>query len=297
MADVPVPEGFRRLDGGRDGGVVREEWAGVPLTRWWQEGDPLPGAPGRGAVRVVALPDGDRAVARGLRRGGALRRWLPDAFLDRGRAAHELTILAELRRLGVPAVEPIAAVWRRAGPLYRQRLLTRLVPGAAPLPAFLAAHPAQRRGAIREAGRVVRLVFGAGLRHRDLHPDNLLACLTASGVVVRALDLDRARLGGALSEAEQDRMLLRMARYLERHAARLATTPSASDFLRFLAGMGLERRARRQEWARLSALYERATRRHRWSWRWSTGTAPTGHASRGMSGSRSTPSASATRLM
>ena len=62
-------------------------------------------------------------------------------------------------------------------------------------------------------------------------------------------------------------MLLRMARYLERHADRLPTAARAVDTLRFLAGMGLDRSERRSEWRRLEVAYERAVARHRVAWK------------------------------
>jgi hypothetical protein len=223
----------------------------------------LAGAPGRGQVRIVAA-GGVRGVARAYRRGGALRA-LATRFLGGSRAGRELAVLVALRARGVPAVEPLAALWQRRGVFYRMRLVTRLVEGAVPLPAFLAAQPAAAHAAVREAGRVVRAAFDAGLHHPDLHPDNLLVSPGRGAPEVRLLDLDRCTLR-PLADRDRDRMLLRMARYLERHGAGLPVRGRAVDHVRFLSGMGLDRRARRAELARLHPAYERAVLRHRVAW-------------------------------
>jgi len=204
-------------------------------------------------------------VARSYRRGGVLRR-LNDRFLDADRAERELWALVALGRAGVPTVAPVAALRRRRGLFWRLRLVTELVRGALPLPAFVGAHPEHRRAAVREAGRVTRLAFEAGLDHVDLHPDNMLVSEESAGVVVRLIDLDRAEIRREVSPAMRDRMLLRLARYLERHRRSLPVTLRRVDVLRFLAGLGYDRRSRRQESSRLGPLLARQVARHRWTW-------------------------------
>ena len=219
--------------------LVRVDLADVLPSLMWATGTPLPGAKGRGGgVTVLNFEHGVRAVARDYRRGGALGFLLTKSYLDPDRPRRELELLVKLRELGVPTVTPLAALARKIalGLCYRLRLITELVPDALPLPAFLAAHPHLRRAAIEAAGRAVRLAFAAGLWHPDLHPDNLLARVAegtgAGDVDVRLLDLDRAELRKDLSVAEQDRMLLRMARYLRRHQPDLPVRASAPDHLR-----------------------------------------------------------------
>ena len=246
--------------------VARDDLAELPAALWWGAGAPLVGARGRGGVEVLDLGPHGKGVARTYRRGGALRSIFSDRFAIPGRAARELAILVELARRGVAVVEPLAAVARRRGVLFELRLVTRLVEGALPLPAFIGRHPEHTRRAVRAAGEVVLAAFEAGLRHRDLHPDNLLAGLVDGAPVVRILDLDRASIGPALTVAGRDRMLLRMARYLDKHAAVQQVAVRAVDRLRFLAGMGLDRPQRRLELVRLGLAYERAVLRHRVSW-------------------------------
>lgn len=264
---MEVPAGFELVQNGSDPALVRRDLAHLSPTTWWSPGRPLPGAKGRGDVALLEPAEGLMAVARTYRRGGALGGFLRDRYPNPRRAFRELNLLAALGSLGVPAVEPLAAVARRHGALFRLRLVTTLVPGARPLTDFMGSCPKLRRAAVEEAGRVVGAAFDAGLRHRDLHPDNLLAQESPSGVRVLLMDLDRARLEGPVATRDRDRMLVRMARYLHRHRGRLAISPGATDRLRFLRAMGLERRERRAAVHRLAPALHRSVAWHRLSWR------------------------------
>lgn len=245
-----IPAGYVRRESARDVVVVRADLAGLPPEVWWGDGVPLPQARGRGdGVRVLDLPGGAsggvRGVARTYRRGGVLRALAAEQFFAAERPTRELVALVALRRAGVAAVEPLAAVAQRVGLGYRLRLVTALVEGAVPLAALAAARPELRRRAVRRAGEVVAAAFARGLRHRDLHVDNLVAVAHGSEVDVFLLDLDRALLAPPLPESVRAAMLTRMARYLVRHRARLATPVSRTDTLRFLAGMGYAADSRR----------------------------------------------------
>lgn len=250
--------------------LLRSDLTDVLPGLLWTTGTPLPGAKGRGGIFVLSLKHGIRAVARDYHRGGSLGFLLRKSYLDPERPQRELRLLQRLQQKGVPVVTPLAALARKQGLFYRLRLLTELLPGALPLPAFLARHPVCRRAAIEEAGRVVRLAFSAGLWHPDLHPDNLLARLPEDGQhcedgqrpEVRLLDLDRAELRKQLTAEEQDRMLLRMARYLRRHEQDLPIEPTTQDHLRFLKGMGLTREARHVRMRELIPLLRQELARH-----------------------------------
>ena len=244
---MQAPHGYVECD--RDGivGVVRADLADLPLADFFAAGEPLAQARGRGdGVAVLNLRPGLCAVARTYRRGGALAGVLPQQFLDPARPRRELETLLALRAAGVRVVEPLAALARRDAAFFRLRLLTTRVEGALPLPAFLAAAPHLRRAAVSRAGAVVQAAFAAGLRHRDLHPDNfVVTAATADPPAVFLLDLDRARLGAPVRTPVRLAMLTRMARYLARHRADLATDASRTDAVRFLRGMGLSRAERR----------------------------------------------------
>lgn len=268
---MQTPEGFRYVDCGLVGqGLVRMDLADAaayaPRAFWSDVGAPVAGARGRGKGVTTFELDSPKGpvgvVARDYRRGGALGWLLATRFFDRHRAERELVVLAELARRGVQVVTPVAAMSRRGWyGLARLRLLTELVPGALPLPSFVQAEPARRRLAVRTAGNVVGAALSAGLIHPDLHPDNLIARgVGADAVDVRLLDLDRARLVPEVSPADRDGMLMRMARYLVRHAGRVRA--SQTDRLRFLRGAGFSRAARRDLLERLEPAFGRMLARH-----------------------------------
>jgi 3-deoxy-D-manno-octulosonic acid kinase len=257
---VEIPVGFVHQGSAAAGLLTRAELAAVPAAAWWSEGRPLPGAKGRGGV-VQAEIGGVAVVLRTYRRGGMLRRVLPDAFRSPARAFRELAALAALAARGVPVVAPVAAVARRRGLLWELRLATERVEAAVPLPAFVRDFPGLRRAAILRAAAVVGAAFDAGLRHRDLHPDNLIARRVGAAVEVRLLDLDRAEIGAPATPAARDAMLVRMARYLLRHRGALGYGLSTRDALRFLQGLGLGRGPRRAALARLGAALEGQARR------------------------------------
>lgn len=244
-------------------GWLAADVAGLGLDAFWAPLVPFPGAKGRGGVGLLQL--GDRQlVVRPYRRGGALGPVLRDRYSAPTRARRELEVLAKLREEGVPVVTPIAAVARRIHGFWRLRLCTELLPDARPLPAFLAAFPRRRRHASEAVGVVVRLAFAAGLRHPDLHLDNVLC--QESGDKVRAvlIDLDRASVLSPLADADRDAMLVRMQRYVERHRQDLAAVPTRAESMRFLRGLGLERAERHDAWRRLAAQLARALGRRRW---------------------------------
>jgi hypothetical protein len=193
-----------------------------------------------------------------------LRTLLPDLFASPARAVRELELLAALARRGLPVAPPLGALARRVGPVWRLRLLTELVEGAVPLPRFVAERPAQRRAAVREAGVVVARAFAFGLVHPDLHPENLIArARPRGGVDVWLLDLDRAVRRERVDDRERVQMWARMARWLVRHRARLPVAASATDGVRFLAGCGLDRAARRSALAAIAPVLRRAAARYR----------------------------------
>ena len=261
MRGVRVPPSYVR----RDASVVRADLVAVPDAAWWAEGTALEGARGRGAgVVVLDLPGGLRGVARTYRRGGALAALLRERFADPARPARELGTLLALRAANVAVVEPLAALARRDGWLWRLRLVTALVEGARPLPALIAARPDLRRIAVARAGALVGAAFAAGLVHPDLHPDNLIAAPRADGVEVWLVDLDRARIGPPVPPARRIAMLARMARYLERHRATLPVQPTRTDALRFLAALGMPRAERHAAARRIARRVRRRIGLRRW---------------------------------
>jgi len=265
---VPAPQGFVELRSRRAIAWVRADLAALPVAALWAQPAPLPGAKGRGGVGLLQLRPDLCAVVRPFRRGGALARILGERYRAAVRARQELEVLLALRAEGVPVVTPLAAVGQKHRAFWRLRLLTELEAEAQPLPAFCAARPSLRRWAIEAAAVTIRLAFAAGLRHPDLHLDNVL-CRAGEGDKVRAVlvDLDKAVLAKPLPESLRDAMLVRLMRHLHKHQGLLGVAPSRSDGLRFLRGLGLDVAQRRQAWARLGSKLRRALGRHGFFWR------------------------------
>lgn len=255
-ARVPATPPFVERREPRGIAWVRPDLADVPLDALWAEPEPLAGAKGRGGVGRLLVAGVD-CVARPYRRGGALAALLRDRYASPRRARNELLALQALRQEGVPVVAPIAAVGRRHGAFWRLRLLTERVDGALPLPAFLAACPAHRRMAAAGVGTVLRLAFAAGLRHPDLHPDNVLCALRGDRLRVVLVDLDRAVVRAPLPPRARDAMLARWQRYWSKHRAAMPALPSRSETMRGLAALVSDRGERRALWRKLAAAAAR----------------------------------------
>lgn len=260
---MAAPEGFVELKKGSSFGWIATELAELGLDPFWGSLQPMPGAKGRGGVGVLEL-GGRELVVRPCRRGGALGSLLKDRYASPARVRGEIEALLALRAEGVPAVTPLAAVGKRHGAFWRLRLCTERIPDAEPLPAFLASHPERRRHTADAVGTLLRLAFAAGLRHPDLHPDNVLCALRGDRVRAVLVDLDRARVKKPLQQRDSDAMLVRMARYVVRHRSRLAAVPTRAEQMRLLRGLGLEAAERKAAFARLAQKLARALRSRGW---------------------------------
>jgi tRNA A-37 threonylcarbamoyl transferase component Bud32 len=260
---VTVPEGFVEVRKGSGFGWVTQELAELGIDPYWGELRPLEGVKGRGGVGVLTIADRE-VVVRPLRRGGALARLLVDRHASSRRVLNEIETLIGLRSQGVPAVVPIAAVARRHGVYWRMRLCTERAVAAVPLPLFLAEHPDLRRFTAEAVGTLLKLAFAAGLRHPDLHLDNIICARRGDLVRAQLVDLDRARLEKPLEQKDTDGMLVRMARYIVRHHKRMPAVPTRPERLRMLRALGLDRTERKQTYRRLDAKLQRALARRRW---------------------------------
>lgn len=150
-------------------------------------------AGGRGSAWFIA--SGARQWAlRHYRRGGFIARLSKDSYVWAGerrvRAFSEWRLLDLLTQCGLPVPKPVAARYRRRGPLYRCDLITQRIPGAEPLSALLASGtlPPQRWHTV---GAAVARLHRAGVDHADLNAHNIL--LDTKGAVT-VIDFDRGRL-------------------------------------------------------------------------------------------------------
>ena len=223
-----IPQGFTRLVDARGCRLlVRDDQERALSASSWDDsvtGEEPTRLEGRGQLRRVKLPNGEVALLRRYRHGGAFRRLTGGVFFTwPPRPFRELLITEELRRRGVPTVEVYGACVERVwGPFYRGWLATRLIPGAQDLWAAL------QSGLIRDAGEErclravaasVRALHRQGVYHDDLNLKNILLCSENRGVSAYIIDFDKAKLvlGGLPPHLAKKNLarLLRSARKLD----------------------------------------------------------------------------------
>ena len=131
------------------------------------DADALPGASASALLR-------DGVIAKWYR---YLKAWDRQRYrFLRSRAEQEWRALLRFEAARIPTGAPLAIASLRAGGLLEAGgLLVRCLPGAAPLSEKLAPGPGAAR-LLAEAGALVRRMHDAGIRHRDLHAENLLVC-------------------------------------------------------------------------------------------------------------------------
>ena len=208
------------------------EQAGPELLAW------VPGA--EALVRAAAAGDGaptefagraplgrladarGAALIRSYRKGGLMRGLRGARFHGRLRPLDELVLHVALAAQDLPVVEALGCTIHGDRSGWTGRLLVREIAGARDLEAWLYGadvagcdDPATVQAS---AGRAVRALHDAGVRHADLHPKNLL--LVPSGGV-RVIDLDRAQRGAApLADGARLDNLARYRRAIEKHRGR-----------------------------------------------------------------------------
>jgi 3-deoxy-D-manno-octulosonic acid kinase len=165
---------------------------------------------GRAPHPVVALADGEAAVVRTFRRGGALRHLNGGRYFLGHRALAELRATETARRGGARTPLPLAATERGTRLGYTAHFATLWIPDARDLAARLAGTGRDEADRLlAEAGRQVGRMHLAGVAHPDLNLRNLLV----RGAEVHLLDFDRARVyPGPVPGCQRERDLLRLAR-------------------------------------------------------------------------------------
>jgi tRNA A-37 threonylcarbamoyl transferase component Bud32 len=241
-----IPHSFRKVRHGRTVALVRDDLA-KRLDDLDVDGLRLEPTALRGRGPIGAVPDflldGSRVLARRARRGGLIRRLIPDVFCGRCRPFRELAAAQRALERGVPTAEVVAAARMRVfGPFHRGTVYTKELIGVADLQSYLASETERpdavslqrRRAALREVGRVVRVAHDAGLHHADLQLRNLLVRHNERPEVF-LIDLDRARWFRSLSRTLRMMNLLRLKRSAAK-AARSGVRITRADLLRVMKG-------------------------------------------------------------
>lgn len=257
------PEGLElvRADGDRQlwlhPEVVGQLAGGLPEGPG--DGITVQASSGRGALLRVPLADGRAMLLRTYRRGGALRRWLPDRFASARRAEAEVRAVARLAEAGL--APRVLALEVEGTVLKRLRIGIEEVIGARDLLRLSVEEPARLQDVAlgRAVGRAVAAMHDLGVAHPDLNAANILVGRAGGRAAVTLLDLDGARLhGGGVPAARRRAEVLRLCRSLDKWTPTALTGAGArAAFVR--ASLPLGERVRVLRLAR-----RRWRRRHRW---------------------------------
>ncbi len=273
MALRAIPDDYTERRAGRVRMIARDDvadalvragvLAGRPVEAW---GEPVREvAGGRRPVRVVRVADiAEPVLVKEFRRGGLLGP-LFGRVASPTRAFAELLVVESLRRAGV-ATPPILAVrvtrvaeWL---PFVRIDLVLPFRVGASNLVDWLGSdpRPSDRRRGLEAAGRAVRAMHAARVRHEDLNLKNLLRNPDGSFEVI---DLGASRVqpltpnGRAINVARLYRSAVKL-----RLVAFERPSVDAARFLR-----GYDPSAWRDVAREVAVIARRSIPRHRWSWR------------------------------
>lgn len=205
--------------------LVADAAVGVLDAAWFDRaaiGDGEGPTGGRGAARFLDTPLG-RVLHRPYLRGGLVARFNRDRYLWQGpqetRCFREMRLLVELRALGLPVPEPLAARYRRLGLYYRAAIAVRAIDGAETLAERIARAPGEIDWPA--VGQTLAGFHAAGVDHADLNAHNLLF---DRGGSIWLVDFDRGarRAPGPW----QDANLARLKRSLDK----LGTGERVADF-------------------------------------------------------------------
>jgi 3-deoxy-D-manno-octulosonic acid kinase len=161
---------------------------------YWKERNEVEGeARGRGTTHFVRSGK-QQFVLRHYRRGGLIARVLGDRYFWRNesvtRSFAEWQLLYHLHRAGLPVPAPIAACYRRQGPLYTADLITERLTDSISLAEQLRMRGIPILGWIT-IGRCIRAFHDLGVCHPDLNAHNILLVGDDS---VYLIDFDRGSL-------------------------------------------------------------------------------------------------------
>jgi 3-deoxy-D-manno-octulosonic acid kinase len=157
---------------------------------WGDQAKPVTSGGRGGAWFIDMEPPG--MVLRHYRRGGMMAHFAEKTYLftgfDQARSLAEFRLLGQLRSLGLPVPEAIAAIaWKYRLFWYRAAILVRRIPNAV---TFSDSARLNDELLWTQLGRVIRRFHDHGLDHVDLNCDNILV----AGDQLYLIDFDRCKL-------------------------------------------------------------------------------------------------------
>jgi 3-deoxy-D-manno-octulosonic acid kinase len=214
-------------------------------------------------------------VVRRFSHGGLLRFATGRRFLDAARPFEEIRSAQHLERAGVPTPQIVAARARKAGIGYELDLVTRRVEDAIDLGEVLARArrgdvPRARIGLLAAAlGLLVRRLHRSGFLHADLTPNNVLVnrgSLAGEDPRLVLLDLDRAQIVEAPTDAQRRANLRRLYRFVARREERDGRALRRTDYARFFQGYDMSGAAWKDDWRAIASAHARASFAHKIGW-------------------------------
>ncbi len=176
-----------------------------------------------GRATAYFFAEGDlRAVLRHYWRGGLIGKVLQDQYLYTGikntRVYREFDLMCDLYQQGLPVVEPIAALVKRSGLIYRGDIITRALEGAQSLCERLQAGSLNEH-TLERTGQTLARFHNAGVYHADLNINNILFDGEDN---VYVIDFDRGEVRQP-DEPWQQQNMARLARSFAKEAGRQST--------------------------------------------------------------------------
>lgn len=151
---------------------------------------------------------------------GGLMRFMGDLYLGFApRMVHELSVISEARKRGVPVPEPMGAIVESVNAAaYRGAVLTKAIPGMT-MWEFVKVEtdPRSLSHVVRMARYAIDTMHEHGLFHDDLNLHNLYVSMAGDGFSVVILDFDKAKLmSRAVPRSQRKRNLKRLAQSIRK---------------------------------------------------------------------------------
>lgn len=222
----------------------------------------------------------ERFVVRRFTHGGLWRFATGRRFLDPARPFQEILGAHHLAQNGVRTIELVAARARRtSGPFFALDLVSRRAEGTLDLGHLLGR---ARRGEVRHEviaacaatlGILVKRMHACGFFHADLTPNNVLvneSALAGADPELLVLDLDRARILQAWTDADRRANLRRLFRFVARREERDGRALTRGDYARFFKGYDPGGTEWRADWRAIERAHARSRFGHALGWRLET---------------------------